>query len=171
MSDKPEDLRLFRDQMSDVRRLSSDRTQPTRPRPQPEARFTREDRKRVLRESLAGDPGVDTHQELAYARPGLPPSVMVKLRRGRYSVTSELDLHGLNVAMAREALDEFLDECRQLGHRCVRIVHGKGTRSGHNGPVLKPKVAGWLRRRDAVLAFSTALPRDGGGGALYVLLR
>jgi DNA-nicking Smr family endonuclease len=29
----------------------------------------------------------------------------------------------------------------------------------------------WLRRWDAVLAFVTARPADGGSGAIYVLLR
>jgi DNA-nicking Smr family endonuclease len=52
----------------------------------------------------------------------------------------------------------------------VRIIHGKGRRSDQQGPVLKPAVAAWLRRRNEVLAYCSARPVDGGSGALYVLL-
>ena len=55
--------------------------------------------------------------------------------------------------------------------RCVRIIHGKGSRSEEGQPVLKHKVNYWLRCRDEVLAFTSATGRDGGTGALYVLLR
>jgi DNA-nicking Smr family endonuclease len=37
--------------------------------------------------------------------------------------------------------------------------------------VLKVKVNAWLRQKDAVLAFCSARPQDGGTGAVYVLLK
>ena len=52
----------------------------------------------------------------------------------------------------------------------MRIIHGKGLRSGHRGPVLKTAVSAVLRRTGAVLAYVSARPVDGGTGALYVLL-
>ena len=55
--------------------------------------------------------------------------------------------------------------------RCVRVIHGKGLRSGPAGPVLKHAVSDWLARIDSVAAFATARPEDGGTGALYVLLK
>ena len=55
--------------------------------------------------------------------------------------------------------------------RCVRIMHGKGLRSGTRGPVLKNAVNSLLRRCDPVLAFASAGLRDGGTGATLVLLR
>ena len=113
---------------------------------------------------------MDDLEEVAYRRPDVPQKELLNLRRGRYSIESELDLHGLTAATAREALDEFLAECRDLDQHCVRVIHGKGRRSGQRGPVLKPKVCQWLRRRGAVRAFVTAPRRDGGIGALYVLL-
>lgn len=166
-----DDRKLFREQMAGVRRLPGAPAAPDRPRPPPRAKFTREDQRAVLHESLVGGEPADAHEEFTYCRPGLSRTVMRKLRRGRYSIEAELDLHGLNANQARLALDDFLSDClaRRLG--CVRIVHGKGTRSGRDGPVLKPKVVRWLRRRNAVLAFTTARPVDGGTGALYVLLR
>ena len=171
MSDERDDRELFRKQMGDVRPLETEKAAPERPRPAPEARFTRADNKAVLRESLSDAASPDAHAEFSYARPGLSKAVIRKLRRGQYSIASELDLHGLSVQSARTALDEFLAESIERRDSCVRVIHGKGTRSGHRGPVLKPKVARWLRRREAVLAYTTARPVDGGSGALYVLLR
>jgi DNA-nicking Smr family endonuclease len=57
------------------------------------------------------------------------------------------------------------------GLRCIRVIHGKGLRSGPAGPVLKEEVDHWLRKLDNVAAFASARPVDGGTGALYVLLR
>ena len=65
----------------------------------------------------------------------------------------------------------FLAESLDARIQCVRIVHGKGLRSGPRGPVLKASVNRWLRQWDDVLAFVTAPVRDGGTGAIYVLLR
>lgn len=170
MNNDSDDRDFFRKAMGDVRPLRNDRAERKRPQPPPEARFAREDRKQVLRESLTGPGSPDEHEEMSFLRPEVSRQVLRKLRRGRYSIADELDLHGLNATDARKALDDFLAEAALRGHSCVRIVHGKGTRSGLRGPVLKPKVARWLRQRRQVLAYTTARPVDGGSGALYVLL-
>jgi DNA-nicking Smr family endonuclease len=94
-----------------------------------------------------------------------------KLRRGQYAVEAELDLHGLTRHVAHAALRQFLNDCVLRGLRCVRVIHGKGLRSGPSGPVLKEGVDHWLRKLDNVAAFASARPVDGGTGALYVLLR
>jgi DNA-nicking Smr family endonuclease len=96
---------------------------------------------------------------------------MRRLRRGLVPIEDELDLHGLSQAAARERLAEFIARSRDGGCRCVRIIHGKGYRSGARGPVLKSAVNLWLRRHLDVMAFVSARPIDGGGGAMYVLLR
>ena len=168
MTDDNDDSDFFRRQMRDVRPLKTDRAPIERPRPRAEARFTRADNKAVLSKSLTTNP--DEQHESTYSRPEVSRPVMRKLRRGRYSIGDELDLHGLTAVAARTALDSFLAEAVKRGHSCVRIIHGKGKGSGHGGPVLKPRVARWLRQRDVVLAYTTARPVDGGSGALYVLL-
>ena len=83
---------------------------------------------------------------------------------------AELDLHGLTVTEAAEALDAFLAAAISRGLRVLRIVHGKGLRSGHRGPVLKQLVNSTLQRIGAVLAFASAREVDGGTGASLVLL-
>jgi DNA-nicking Smr family endonuclease len=108
---------------------------------------------------------------LSFRRPGVRDQTLRQLKRGRYPVEDELDLHGLNQAAARDYLADFIAASRHAGLRCVRIVHGKGYRSGARGPVLKIAVNAWLRRHADVLAFASARVIDGGTGALYVLLR
>ena len=108
---------------------------------------------------------------LSFQRAGVRIDVMRRLRRGLYPVDDELDLHGLTQSAARNQLADFLAHSRDGGLRCVRIIHGKGYRSGARGPVLKIAVNLWLRRHMDVMAFVSARAIDGGAGAVYVLLR
>ena len=176
-NDDPEDdidaARLFREAVRGVRPLGSRDVPPRPPKVRPRARFTRADRAAVLRESLHGtgaDPALASGEELVFRRPEIQPGVLRKLRRGEYRVQREIDLHGLTVAEAKAALRQFLILALEQRVRCVRIVHGKGLRSGHRGPVLKAAVNAVLRRTGAVLAYVSARQVDGGTGALYVLL-
>ena len=108
---------------------------------------------------------------LSFQRAGVRTQVVRRLRRGLIPIEDELDLHGLSQTAARYQLAEFLTYSRNAGRRCVRIVHGKGYRSGARGPVLKAAVDLWLRRHLDVMAFTSARAIDGGTGAVYVLLR
>jgi DNA-nicking Smr family endonuclease len=107
----------------------------------------------------------------AYVRADAAPDTARKLRRGEWQTGAELDLHGLRVEQARHALLSFIDECLEHGIRCVRVVHGKGYGSEGLNPVLKDKARTWLVQKAEVIAFSEAPEREGGSGALLVLLR
>lgn len=110
-------------------------------------------------------------EHLYYERPGgVQKSILKKLRNGKLAIDGTLDLHGSSAEQACSQLTKFLLDCRELGLRHVIIVHGKGYRS-RNGAVIKPLLNRWLREADEVLAFSSAKPKDGGTGAVYVLLR
>ena len=175
MTGEDDDHAAFRKAMHGVRPLSAaERAAPARRRPPPRARFTRAERAAVLRESLGPpDPELDIQpgDSLHYRQAGVPETVLRRLRRGDYRIESEIDLHGLTVVEARAQLREFLRAAAARRLRCLRIVHGKGLRSGHRGPVLKIAVNGLLRRFALVLAFTSAAMRDGGTGATLVLLR
>ncbi len=109
--------------------------------------------------------------ELLYVRPGIQKQTLRKLRRGYYPIESELDLHGMTVAMAKVALTDFLKKCHQTSRRCVRIIHGKGLGSKDKKPVIKNKLNYWLQHRDDVLAYCSARQIDGGTGAIYLILK
>jgi DNA-nicking Smr family endonuclease len=105
---------------------------------------------------------------------GLDRRLLTRLRRGDYAVQGHVDLHGLVREEARIRVEQFLQESRLRGRRCVLIIHGRGLNSKDQIPVLKEAVRVWLTRGRIgrqVLAFATARPTDGGAGAVYVLLR
>lgn len=172
-----DDTRLFREAVRDVKPLGgvAKIAEPSgrRRRPRPAAKFSRADRLAVLEESLHDDvfdPALASGEELVFHRGGIQASVLRKLRRGDYRVQGEIDLHGLALTEAKQALREFLVQALMRQWRCVRIVHGKGLRSGHRGPVLKGMVGAMLRKVGPVLAYVSARQVDGGTGAVYVLL-
>lgn len=172
MTPSDEERELFRKAVEDARPLPKRDDPPRQAPPAPRARFRRADEAAVLAESLAVDPEAesDTGEDLSFRRPGVSLPVFRKLKRGEISVRDEIDLHGLTAAEAREALYEFLVEAGRFDFRCVRVIHGKGRRSGHGGPVIKRKIGRWLQWREDVLAYCSARPVDGGTGAVYVLL-
>lgn len=164
----------FHEAVRGARPLKQDRVSrpPSRRKPVPEQRLL--DERAVVRDLLSDDydpSEIETGEELLFSRPGLQHSVLRKFRRGHFRIEAELDLHGRIVTEARTMVDVFLREAQAHGLRCVRIVHGKGLSSAGKLPVLKGKVNGWLRQRDAVMAFCSARPYDGGTGAVYVLLK
>ncbi len=167
---------VFRDAIGNVTPLKvPPRVLPEPARPEPIAQQRIADDEAVLRESLSDEFSIDTLLEvdetLSYARGGIGPDVMKKLRGGGWVVQDQLDLHGLRVDEAREALGQFLRSAGKRGFRCVRIIHGKGLGSLNKKPVLKSKVRNWLVQKNEVIAFCQARAADGGSGALMVLLK
>lgn len=114
---------------------------------------------------------VTSDQPLIFQRAGVRTQEIRRLRRGLYPIENNLDLHGLTQSHARTLLSEFISQSQTAGFRCVRIVHGKGYRSGLRGPVLKIAINTWLRHHTEIMAFTSARAIDGGTGAVYVLLR
>lgn len=167
---------LFRASVGEVRPLKVPprvELPPEPPLPIPHQRIA--DDEAVMQESLSDEFSIDTLLEtdeaLSYARSGIGPDVLRKLRGGGWVTQSQLDLHGLRTDEAREAVAIFLRESVRRGLRCVRIIHGKGLGSVNKTPVLKNKVRNWLVQKNEVIAFCQARAADGGSGALMVLLK
>jgi DNA-nicking Smr family endonuclease len=168
---QPADLSLFREQAGDVEPLRHDTVALERERPRPIPRPKPLEIPGTDGSAPISESEVETGDFLLYARPGIQRRVLADLQRGAIEVQLEVDLHGLTVELAARALAELMADCRERRIRCLLIVHGKGIRSSERQPVLKRKVNYWLRLYDQVLAFCSATSRDGGTGAVYVLLR
>jgi DNA-nicking Smr family endonuclease len=100
--------------------------------------------------------------------------VLARLKRGDFSVQGHLDLHGYGREDVLPALERFLRDAQRLGHSCVRVIHGRGTHSESEPSLMKREVTRWLSSRRfsrTVIAFASARWKDGGSGAVYVLLR
>lgn len=168
------DRQLFAEAVGPVRLLQSKRDELHRERPAPEPTQALLDEARVtdeLMSSLIDPASIEVGEEISYLKDGVAPRVLRDLKRGRYSIRDEMDLHQMTVAVAREAMKEFLEHNRRADRLCVKIIHGKGLRSRAAGPVLKRMVDSVLRKRGDVIAFASAKPAEGGTGATLVLLK
>lgn len=171
-----EDGRLFQQVVGATRPLrSTNRIELQAPSPLPHPIKREADERAALDESLLTPPNFEDRLEMgdeaAFLRPGLPRRVLTDLRRGRWVLQAQIDLHGFNRDEARAALAAFLRDSLQQGHRCIRVIHGKGLGSPGRISILKQLSRGWLAQREEILAFCQAGPREGGEGALLVLMR
>lgn len=115
------------------------------------------------------DPAVHEYPaEIYFFRPGLQYRVQQQLRQGKMIPQASLDLHGMIVDEARDAVAKFLMHAQQSQFRIIKIIHGKG---GDRGAILRNRIYQWLPQASFVLAFCTTIARDGGTGAVYVLLK
>lgn len=184
LDDSLDDEELFRQAMADVTRLR-DRQRRIRVRKSLDSELPdemsgsltgEEDPERVFLEAINSNNDWQFFLLNEYVEGGArawDTRLLKKLREGRFAVQAELDLHGFGQREAIEQLEQFIVDCCKRGLSCVRVIHGRGKNSRHT-PVLKNKVERWLSRRSSsryVVAYTSARPVDGGGGAIYVLLR
>jgi DNA-nicking Smr family endonuclease len=169
----PEDSDLFRQTIGKVRPVNYDKILlNSEHKPKPYPKKTNIELACPLTLSTASDlDNVGLEDSLSYTAPNLQTVVLKKLRKGYFGLDAEIDLHGLTSNTAKQQLLQFLHDCTYNGCRCVHIIHGKGYRSADQHPVLKNNLNLWLRQHQDVLAFCSASPKDGGTGAVFVLLR
>ena len=98
------------------------------------------------------------------------PNPVSRRKLIRMSVQKSLDLHGLTVEEAETEVKNFLQQSKREGLRKVLIIHGKGYHSAGK-PVLKREVLKLLEKNPAAGEFGTADRKDGGSGAVWVLLK
>jgi len=165
---------LFRHAFSDVEPLSKggrDIAGPPRPRetvPPAPPTFAR-----LLEENIEFEMEY-THEFMTGQVRGLDAKIFRKLRNGEFSVQGHLDLHGMNTDQAKIAVIDFLRRSYMEGKRCVLLIPGRGRNSPLGQGVLRQELTNWLTQaplKRITLAFTTAQPKHGGSGAVYLLLR
>ncbi len=168
-----EDSDLFRETIGKVRPVTNDKillNNERKPKPYPKEINTECVDPLTLSKECDLDK-VGLEDSLSYTAPGLQTAVLKKLRKGYFDLDAEIDLHGLTSNTAKQQFLQFLQDCTYNGYRCVHIVHGKGYRSTDQHPILKNNLNLWLRQHQDVLAFCSAPQKNGGTGAVFVLLR
>lgn len=171
-----EDLAFFREAMKDVKSTKS-----LHAKTKPKKTVYLTDKKKLIKlkeekqatSIVLFDPtelDVGSEDRLFFKRHGLQNKRIKQLTRGDIRQSDCLDLHQMTVEQARLAVLYFLLQSRERGYICVRIIHGKG-RFNQSNAKLKNHINYWLMQISWVLGFSSAQSRDGGAGALYVLLR
>lgn len=116
-------------------------------------------------------PDYDETPRRDYLSPLCGPDVLRHLKKERWAIVSSIDLHGATLDQARLRLAYFLQHSLAENYKCVRVVHGIGYGSKDSGPVLPTAVRRWLTQFDFVLAYTDCSPREGGKGAVKMLLR
>ena len=117
------------------------------------------------------DDWLDSKDSLHFCKAGVQNKQIQRLKRNSAAIEARLDLHGRTAAEALSQLERFFDQCLARSLKWICIVHGKGLSSADGKPVIKNLVNQWLRKQTTVLAFQSAQPKDGGTGAVYVLLK
>lgn len=107
---------------------------------------------------------------LTYANPGVPGKRFHELKNGTIDWEARLDLRGLNIESAREALTQFISSQLRNNIHCILVIHGNDSPK-NEPPLLKNLLNHWLPQIREVIAFHSAKPMDGGTGAVYVLLK
>lgn len=166
---------LFREFVKDVKPITQNQKQyvaPAKPPPVPKF-FHQESDDEVssLSDLWEGKELSQAEDEFHFRRNGVSANTLSKLKKGEWRVQAEIDLHGYTTDEAREAIFIFIKSCSERQLRCVRVIHGKGLSSIDKEPVLKRKTVHWLAQLQKVTAFCPASEKDGGNGALMVLLK
>ena len=105
---------------------------------------------------------------------GLDNQSARKMRQSKVKIQARLDLHGMILTEAHISLLSFLERSYVSGNKIVLVITGKGLIRNDGKGVLRLAVPRWLDAqpmKNWIRGFDHAAPKDGGEGALYVLLR
>ncbi|MGE8683952.1 MAG: Smr/MutS family protein [Acinetobacter sp.] len=109
---------------------------------------------------------VASQATLSYRIATLQHKVFEDLKAGNLRWFEAVDLHGCTVEEARSAVLQIIQMAKDANQNVLKIVHGKGPEA-----ILKTYVNSWLRQHRDVLAFVSAPEKQGGTGAVLVLLK
>jgi DNA-nicking Smr family endonuclease len=165
---------LFRREMLDVVPLKTSPTTDSRPPRKPVPEHRPDSASPMPGEVFSGPSkpamGSTAADGSSHRGNGVQNRTLQKLKRGRYRIAAQLDLHSMTTESARTALLDFIAGAHARSQEAVRVIHGKGLRS-ENGPRLKQMTHQVLRDHSLVRAFTSCKPSAGGSGAVDVLLK
>lgn len=95
-----------------------------------------------------------------------------KLTSGKYKIDFTLDLHGETLETAHDKVKRIFELSEINNYRCLLIITGKGLHS--NSKTIKSSIIEWFKESyfsDRIIKYTDANIKDGGSGAIYVLLR
>ena len=130
-------------------------------------------------------PGGPLVSALGPSTPGLDRRLSERMRKGDRTPDSRIDLHGMTLERAHDALYAFILACVSRGDRLALVITGKGgdyklrargvEHWGHGrAGALRNEAPRWFaeaRFRMHIVGVYPAHVRHGGDGAYYVYLR
>lgn len=174
----PTEEELFVAAMDGVQR--SDWPHPPHPSPTPPAMppvVPEADGSRLMQAAIEEDAPLPVLDHPEYIEGWVGPAgkkLLSNLRNGLYSIQGQIDLHGFNRIEAQIAVEDYIIRMSRFRPCCIKIIHGRGINSASNKATIKESLQRLLATRKMaryVVAYASAPSRDGGVGAVYVLLR
>lgn len=167
----------FLEEMQDVKKIEQDKvlSAPTNTENQSSLNYRRNAAEKLIAkyENFLTDGDVEPvepQEVLSYKISGIQPNVFKNLKKAKYGFDYQIDLHRTSVNQARKVIFRLIMSADKEDFRCILITHGKGENNPQPAK-LKSYVNHWLRQFEQVVAFHSALPKHGGSGAVYVLLK
>ncbi len=175
--EQQEDLDFFRKQMQGVQKIAASNVAKTAPslKKKPDAQILAkrasatgplETDETLLSDTQAMLNPVASQANLSYRIATLQHRVIEDLKAGNLRWFEAVDLHGCTIEEARSAVLQIIQMAKDNNENVLKIVHGKGPEA-----ILKTHVNSWLRQHRDVLAFVSAPEKQGGTGAVLVLLK
>jgi DNA-nicking Smr family endonuclease len=163
-----EDKMLFEQAIGQIKPMVQDTIDPVKNSPKKKRTTLLKDQQQRLQAEFFFSDQFEAHFSdngpIKYARDEQAHYLCKRLRRGEFVPDLILDLHGYTQQQAKRELAALIAACEKEHAECINIIHGKG--SG----ILKNRLPHWLVQHPAVIAFHQAPLRDGGDGALLVLV-
>jgi DNA-nicking Smr family endonuclease len=119
--------------------------------------------------SYLSEANISGSEIVSYAKDGVSPKIIKKMKRGNIDHAPSLDLHGQTVQEACQSLSQFLHYHRD--ERFIQIIHGKGYHSSQGLSIIKSQVVHYLKQHPQILAFCSCPQKDGGTGAVFACLK
>jgi|GEM_PF-1157060 len=132
---------------------------------------------KMMQEAMKGDNPIPVSEHPEYIEGWIGVAgkrFMPNLRNGMYSIQGQIDLHGLTLVEARNAVEEYIIRMSRFRSCCIKIIHGRGINTPVDRATLKdslPRLLSTRRMSRYVVAYASAPSCDGGVGSIYVLLR
>lgn len=178
MTDTHDDTPLFKQAMHGIRKLKASNRVSTHHHPTrlKKAKAPEQDSRdwgiyTDFLDHISPSQRLHADDRLSYAKSGVPDKVLRRLRQGKLTPLKKLDLHHVRQQQALDMVDDFITINKHKNNKYLLLIHGKGYYSQDSTPVLKNLLNQWLRNHPDVVAFESAQARDGGTGAIYVMIK
>ena len=105
---------------------------------------------------------------------GIDRKLDKKLKNGNFVADIKVDFHGLKLDEAFDGLINTIKYAYNNGLKFVLVITGKGYGTKLGKESIKSQIEHWMTHPDIsarVIKYVDAQPKDGGGGAIYVLVK
>ena len=135
------------------------------------AKITQQHLKQLLNEDIYTEVSItDTDSDNdTYRSPSTPHQTLHQLKHGHFTIDETILLRGLTLSQAQSEIKHLLS--RTPKQTCYLLVHGKGQRSENNVGKIKQLLHKSFMHNPQINAYCPAQAKDGGEGAMYVLIR